>query len=311
MKKHIPVLLKETIEFLKPKEGDVFIDATVGLGGHAEEILKNIGESGLLLGIDRDLKALEIAKRGLDRFRKRVWLVNDDFRNIEKISRRYKLGSVDGILLDLGVSSFQLEDRERGFSFRLEGPLDMRMDRRNKLTASEVVNNYEKDELEKIFKRYGEEKFSRKIAQKIVDKRKEKKIGTTKELRNIILETLPERYKRSLKIDPATKIFQALRIEVNDEINALKEFLPQALRILKKRGRLAIISFHSLEDRIVKEFFKAEEKGCICPKEFPICRCGKKPRLKIITKKPILPSEEEIEINPRARSAKLRVAQKL
>lgn len=308
---HIPVLLKEVIRYLKPKESDVFVDATVGLGGHSKEILKKIGEKGKLLGIDRDEEALEIAEKNLREYRENLKFANVDFRNIGETAKRFSFKNVSGILLDLGVSSFQLDAPERGFSFRLEGSLDMRMDRRKKLTASDIVNGYKREDLEKIFKDYGEEKFSGRIVQAIIEKRKIKKIETTKELREVIIGSLPKRYIKSLKIDPATKIFQALRIEVNDEMNALKEFLPQAASILKKGGRLAVISFHSLEDRIAKEFFKTEARGCICPKEFPICTCGRKPRIKILTRKPIIPGIEEIRENPRSRSAKMRVIERI
>lgn len=307
---HIPVLLKETISFLEPRKGGTFIDATIGMGGHSNEIAKLIGPEGCVLALDKDEEALEVAKEKLKVYRN-IKFVHSDFRDLAEQFYSSGIENPNGILIDLGVSSLQLDRSERGFSFRYDSSLDMRMDQSKDFKASDIVNNYTKKELIRIFKEYSDEVFAKTIAEKIIDYRESKKIETTKELREIVLSSLPKRYIRNLKIDPATKVFQALRIEVNDELEALKTFLPQAVSILKKGGKLAVISFHSLEDRIVKEFFREEAKECVCPKEFPICKCDKKPSLKIITKKPVTVSADELEINPRARSAKLRVAEKI
>ena len=310
MKRHIPVLSKEVLEYLDPKEGDLVIDATVGFGGHSSLLLKKIGTKGQLIGIDKDGEALEATG---DKFKKNknVKLVHGGFEDIEEILEEQKVKEADIILADIGVSSYQIDKAERGFSFREEGPLDMRMDKERNLSAEDIIREYSEEDLVRIFRAYGEERFAKRIARNIVEKREESEIKTTLQLKKIVEESLPVKYRKTLKIDPATKVFQALRIEVNGELEALGGFLPQAIRILKKGGRLAVISFHSLEDRMVKEFFRMEAKECICPSEFPVCRCEKEARVKILTRKPIMGSEEEIKENPRARSAKLRVIEKL
>ncbi|MCL5093905.1 MAG: 16S rRNA (cytosine(1402)-N(4))-methyltransferase RsmH [Patescibacteria group bacterium] len=307
--KHIPVLLNEVIGFIKEDTGLV-VDATVGFGGHAESILMKFPKI-KVIGIDQDKEALDFTKERLEKFRERVQFEKGNFRNLSEIltSLGIKKGTLDFIIADLGISSVQVDRPERGFSFK-KGPLDMRMDQSLKLTAGEIINERKEKELVRIFKEYGEEIFAKKIAKRIIERRKEKEIETTEELREIIISVLPKSYIRKLKIDPATKVFQALRIAVNDELNALKEFLPQALESLKVGGRLGVISFHSLEDRIVKNYMRIESKDCICPKEKIICDCKHIKRLKILTKKPLIPSEKELKQNPRSRSAKLRVAEK-
>lgn len=306
---HKPVLLKETIKFLRPKEGNVFVDGTLGLGGHAEAIIELIGKKGKYVALDRDLQAIIKAKKRLQKH-KNVAVYQANFDQLKEVTGKEGLEKTDGILIDLGVSSLQIDSKERGFSFKKSGPLDMRMGDSD-ITAADIVNEYSAEELADIFKRYGEEKFAKQIAKKIVEKRKERRIENTLELRELVLSALPEKYKSILKKDPATKVFQALRVEVNEELDALGGFLPQALSILKKGGRLAVISFHSLEDRIVKDFIKSKARGCICPRDFPVCKCGNKPKIKVITSKPVVPSEKEKRENPRSRSAKMRVIEKL
>ncbi|MFH1536407.1 MAG: 16S rRNA (cytosine(1402)-N(4))-methyltransferase RsmH [Patescibacteria group bacterium] len=311
MPEHIPVLLKEVIDYLDPKPGENYIDATVGLGGHSRAILEKTSPSGKLLGFDRDPEAIKIAGSNLKSFKNRFELLNDNFVNIENYEHAI-LFPINGILLDLGVSSLQISgDDPRGFSFKEpKRPLDMRMDPRDPLTAADILNKYPTQRLTKIFKEYGEERFAKENACRVVQKRKIKKFVTVQDLLEVIDSTYKNKPKPK-RIHPATKIFQALRIEVNQELESLEKFLPQAFNILPPKGRLAIISFHSLEDRIVKNYFREEAKDCHCPSEIPECRCDHKKLLKIITKKPIVPSEEEINKNPKSRSAKLRIAEKL
>ncbi len=294
------------------KKGDVAVDATLGGGGHSLMILKKILPGGKLFCIDRDEKAIENFKKRIENenFEKSVVLVRDNFSNIAEILERENPGGVDAVLADFGLSSDQLDDVNRGFSFRTEAPLDMRMDRKQKLTAKEVVNNYSEEKLTEIFRKFGDEKYAKRIAKKIVEKRTEKEIENNDELIKIIATTVPESYKRK-KIHFATKVFQAIRMEVNKELESIEKFLRDAVKVLKSGGRLAVISFHSGEDRLVKNFFREMQKGCECPPKFPVCRCGKKSEIKIITKKPIIPSEAEIADNPRARSAKMRVIEKI
>lgn len=313
MSVHKPVLLKESIEALNLKEGDTAVDATLGGGGHTLEILEKIGSQGTLVAIDWDSDAVGNFKKEHERIFSefpRLIIVRDNFVNIKNILAGLNIKSVNGILADLGYSSNQMEDASRGLSFRSDGPLDMRMDRSLSLTAKDVVNTYSEKELEDVIKRFGEERYARKIAAEIVKNRKLKKIETTGMLSEIIFRSVPSRYKR-LRIHPATRTFQALRIEVNKELENLTQFISQATDALFPGGRLAIISFHSLEDRIVKRVYKANAGGCICPGESVKCGCDRQPRAWIITKKPITPGKEEVKMNPRARSAKLRVCEKL
>ena len=303
---HKPVLLKETIDALNLKNDSVVVDATFGGGGHSQEILKII-TNGKLIGIDADQRAIESFEKenGQDA---RIILVNDNFSNLEDILESLKIEKVDAILADLGWSSDQLIGK--GMSFMQDERLDMRLDETQEITAEKVVNDYSEEDLRKIIQDYGEERFAKSVARKIVAKREEKKIETTGELAEIITMAMPDKYKHG-RIHPATRTFQAIRIEVNHELDNLEKFLPAAVAGLKSGGRLAVIAFHSLEDRIVKKIFRENARGCICPPDFPQCVCDQVPIVKVITKKPIVAEEAEILDNPRARSAKLRVAEKL
>lgn len=309
---HQPVLVKEVLEYLNLKSNSNVIDGTIGGGGHAEAILEKIGPNGYLLGFDRDSRAIQAAGEHLARFASRVILIKDSYQNINKNINEYRLRfpfGFNAVLLDLGLSSAQVSAEDaRGFSFKADQPLDMRFGSEFSLTAEEIVNQWRVEDLLRIFKEYGEERYTKLIAQKIITARKVKEIKTTGELVEIIDEVY--RHKQG-RINPVTKIFQALRIAVNDELNVLKSALPQVLEVLGPGGRLAVISYHSLEDRLVKQFFQKEAKNCLCPKEIPVCCCGHQASLKIITKKPIIPSDQEIQANPRSRSAKLRVAEKI
>lgn len=306
---HKSVLLKETIEALNLKEGMIVVDATLGGGGHAREILKKIGDYGKLIAFDWDKEAIERFEGG-DLRKRNVILVNDSFANIRKNLDSLQIEKVDAIVADLGISSDQLDDARRGLSFQQDAPLDMRLDRSRSLTAAEVVNSYSEEDLKKIIREYGDEKFASRIASAIAKARNEAPIKDTKQLAKLIVDAVPEMYRRG-RIHPATKTFQALRIEVNGELDAIKAFIPEAIEKLAPKGRLAIISFHSGEDSIVKNMLREYARGCICPPEMPVCVCGIKPKVKLITRKPMFPSEEEIARNPRSRSAKLRVAEKL
>ncbi|HRZ95415.1 MAG TPA: 16S rRNA (cytosine(1402)-N(4))-methyltransferase RsmH [Candidatus Moranbacteria bacterium] len=321
MSLHKPVLLKETVELLNIKEGSIVVDATLGGGGHSREILRKIGEKGTLVSIDADAEAIKnFTEFPISNFQfpnnfqipifkfQNVYLVNDNFSNLGAILEAASIRKVDAILADLGWSSDQLEGR--GMSFLKDEPLDMRFDSNQKLAAREVVNEYSQEDLERILKEYGEERFAKNISRKIVEYRKDKIIETTGELAEIIKSAVPEKYKHG-KINSATRTFQAIRVEVNGELDNLEKFIPKSIEALISGGRLAIISFHSLEDRIVKNIFRENAGGCICPKNFPQCICGKIPKVKIITKKPIVPEEKELENNPRARSARLRICEKI
>lgn len=317
---HIPVLLKEVIEFLEPEPGQNFVDCTIGEGGHSLAIFERIapvpiyrGQGGKILGIDLSPELLEIVKDKIrtSEFKKledNFILVNDNFRNLKKIVEKYNFKKVSGVLLDLGFSSWHIEKSGRGFSFSRDEPLLMTYNA-DAILAQEIINHWSWVQLVKIFRDYGEEKYSRRIAKEIVKQREIKKITTSKQLADLIVKIYPKKYL--LKIHPATKVFQALRIAVNKELENLEKVLPQIFEVLMPGGRAVIISYHSLEDRIVKNFFRRESKNCICSPNLPICQCGHKKILKIITKKPITPREEEIKTNPRARSAKLRVAEKM
>ncbi len=302
---HVPVLSKEVIKGLQAKAGGSYIDCTVGLGGHAKAILQNILPGGRLLGIDMDPEALLIAKKRLRNYGDAVILVNDNFTNLEAICSKYKFQPVDGILFDLGVSSWQLDSPQRGFSFQSEAPLDMRFAPGQGPTAAEIINSYSEKELVRIIKEYGEESHSRQIASLIVQSRP---IYSTSELARLVKHALRYRYS---KINPATKTFMAFRIAVNHELENLKISLEQVTKLLRSQGRLVVISYHSLEDRIVKQFMKREASDCLCPPEALICRCGHKASLRLIAKKVIKPSLSEVENNPRSRSGKMRVAERL
>jgi 16S rRNA (cytosine1402-N4)-methyltransferase len=301
---HLPVLLDEVIAALRPRAGGRYIDGTLGGGGHAEAILKATGLTGQLLGLDVDPSTLQDARRRLAEFGERVQLLQTNFDRLEDLAALHTIRAVDGILLDLGLSSLQLDQPQRGFSFQVDGPLDMRLDPASKPKAADLVNNLAETALADLIYRYGEERFSRRIARAIVRARP---VNSTKELANVVARAAGGR--RGQKIHPATRTFQALRIAVNDELGALERVLPQALKLLAPGGRLAVISFHSLEDRLVKQFFQREASDCICPPRQPVCTCKHKSTIRIITKRPITASPSEVARNPRARSAKLRVAE--
>jgi 16S rRNA (cytosine1402-N4)-methyltransferase len=304
---HVPVLLDEVRAALKPQPGQWFIDGTLGAGGHAQAVLEATAPDGRLLGLDADPQALEIARQRLTAYQDRVHFVNANFAELAEVARREGFLPVQGVLLDLGFSSLQLEDAGRGFAFQVEGPLDMRYDPRTPTTAHALVNNLDPADLADLIYRYGEERHSRAIARAIVAARP---IQTTTQLAEVISRAVGGR--RGARIHPATRTFQALRIAVNDELSALARALPAAVNLLSPGGRLVVLTFHSLEDRIVKEFFVREARDCICPQgryELP-CTCGHRATLHIITRKPITSSVREIQTNPRARSAKLRVAER-
>ncbi|MBE3554752.1 MAG: 16S rRNA (cytosine(1402)-N(4))-methyltransferase RsmH [Thermicanus sp.] len=306
---HRTVLLQEAVEALQIKENGIYVDGTLGGGGHSEAILSRL-KNGLLIGIDQDDRAIAAAVERLHPGENRLLLVRDNFVHMDEILKEQGIEKVDGFLFDLGVSSPQLDEEERGFRYQEDAPLDMRMDRRQTLTAYEVVNEWPEGELARIIREYGEERFARSIARRIVERRKTAPIATTGELVEVIKEAIPAPARRTGP-HPAKRTFQAIRIAVNRELEVLGRVLHLAIGRLKPGGRIAVISFHSLEDRIVKETFQEYAAGCTCPPDFPVCVCGKEPIVKIITRKPILPSEEEIGRNPRARSAKLRVAEKV
>lgn len=310
--KHIPVLLHETIESLNVKDNGIYIDGTIGGGGHSFEIAKLLRpEKGAkLIGLDQDEDAIESSKNKLAPYQSLLSVVRSNYSNIKAVLDELNVEFADGILLDLGVSSHQLDEAERGFSYMDDAPLDMRMDRRNTLSAYEVVNGYSEHDLFRIIRDYGEDRFAQNIAKNIVKKREEGPIKTTFELRDIISASIPMKVKKTGG-HPAKRTFQAVRIEVNHELDVLEDTLDTMIDILAPGGRLCIITFHSLEDRIVKNIFKRNENPCTCPPDFPVCVCGKKSKGRVITRKPILPTPEEMETNPRSKSAKLRVFEKV
>lgn len=307
---HQSVLLKETIELLEPEKGGIFVDCTLGLGGHSEAILQS-SPNIELIGIDQDTEAIGFAKKRLERFGNRFKIFHANFSEVEEVLKQAKIEKVDGILADLGISSLQLDSETRGFSFRFDAPLDMRMDANSESeTAAEILETLSEFEIARIIYEYGEERFSRRIAKRIVDRRANgKSLQTTKELADLVYGAVPRNKKD--KIHPATKTFQALRIAVNHELEILENFLRTAIDKLNVNGRLAVISFHSLEDRIVKRTFLKLSGKCECPPKFPTCICGAEKKVEILTRKPIVPQEFEVENNPRARSAKLRVCQRV
>lgn len=307
--KHNSVLLRECVDALRVSDGGIYVDGTLGGGGHSYAILSR-SDNCSLIGIDRDREAIAAASKRLGPFGDRVTVVNRNFCEIKDILREQGIDEIDGAVLDLGVSSYQLDNAERGFSYMGNARLDMRMDTTQGKTAYDVVNSYSAEELAEIFFAYGEEKWSKRIAEFIVRKRSEKPVETTLELVDIIKAAIPKKARQDGG-HPAKRVFQAIRIEVNNELNMLEDAVKDFISCLKSGGRLAIITFHSLEDRIVKKAYKDLAQGCTCPKEFPICVCGKVPEIKIISKKPVLPSENELGENSRAKSAKLRIAEKL
>lgn len=307
---HETVLKEKAVEALHIRKDGIYIDCTLGGAGHSLLIANQLDATGTLIGLDRDQQAIEAASKKLQAAKCQVYLRKTNFQRIQEVTDEFGIQQVDGILFDLGVSSPQLDQKERGFSYHHEAPLDMRMDQDQKFSAWELVNEWEEERIVDILFRYGEERFSRRIAQHIVRERKRKPIQTTTELVEIIKQAIPARARRTGP-HPARRTFQAIRIAVNNELQELEQALEQALPLLKNKGRICVITFHSLEDRICKNFFKTHAQGCICPPHFPICSCNHQPLLKIITKKPIYPSKEEIQRNKRARSAKLRVAEKI
>ena len=307
---HIPVMAKEVAQELALNPGDIVVDCTIGLGGHAQYFLDAIEPNGKVIGIDKDEDAVEIAYGRLEKAKDRCICIKNDFKNIKKTIDSLGIKRVHAVFFDLGVSFLQLDTASRGFSFMKDGPLDMRMDRETELTAYKVVNEFSEEQLEEIIRSYGEERFADRVAKAIVDERNNSPILSTASLARTVTKCIGH-YYRKLKIHPATRTFQAIRIHINRELESLKAALPDAIDMLFPSGRIAVISFHSLEDRIVKETFKQLEKGCICPPDFPICKCEKVPQLKILTSKPLVATPEEIEKNPLCRSAKLRVAEKI
>ncbi len=307
---HRSVLLDECIEGLNIKPDGIYVDGTAGGGGHSFHIAKALTSGGRLIAIDQDAAAIEAAGKRLEPFSDRVTVVRSNFSEVGGVLDNLGIEKIDGILMDLGVSSYQLDTPERGFSYNADAPLDMRMDDRNPLDASVVVNTYSEEKLREIIFGYGEERFGGRIASEIVKARSVRKIENTGELVDIIKRAMPAAAKQGGH-HPAKRTFQAIRIEVNSELGVITPAIESAVRYLGEGGRIAIITFHSLEDRIVKQAYAGLAAGCTCPKNFPVCVCGNKPKLKVITRKPILPSETELEENPRSRSAKLRVAEKI
>ena len=303
---HKSVLLNETIDALQIKPDGIYVDGTLGGGGHSYEICKRLSDKGRLIGIDQDAAAIEAATERLGEFKDRVTIIRSNYCEMKRQLNSIGVTAVDGIILDLGVSSYQLDTAERGFTYREDVPLDMRMDQRQTRTAKDIVNDYSEMELYRIIRDYGEDKFAKNIAKHIVQARQEKPLETTGELIQAIKAAIPMKV-RAVGGHPAKKTFQAIRIELNNELGVLKDSLDDMVDLLNDKGRLCIITFHSLEDRIVKNHFRTSENPCICPKEFPVCVCGRISKGKVITRKPILPGEEELEENSRSKSAKLRV----
>jgi len=306
---HKPVLLKECIEGLNIKQDGIYLDGTLGRAGHSLEIVKRLN-SGRLIAIDRDETAIRESSERLREYADKITFFHGNFKDVKQILSGLNIKKIDGMLFDLGVSSPQLDDAKRGFSYMADAPLDMRMDESLGLSAFEVVNSWDEQKLKKIFYEYGEERYAPRIAYNIIKKRAVKPISTTLELVDIIRGSMPPAALRE-KQHPAKRTFQAIRIAVNDELGSISGMLSDATDMLAKGGRLAVISFHSLEDRLVKNAMQSGEKGCTCPKDLPMCVCGFVPKLKILTKKPVTASEEELKENPRSRSAKLRIAEKL
>lgn len=306
--KHIPIMLDEVISGLNINPCDVYFDGTLGGAGHSQQILKRLS-SGMLIGCDKDQEALDVSAERLQKIGENFKLVHDDYKNFKHILKQLNIDGVDGILLDLGVSSYQLDNASRGFSYRFDAPLDMRMDKTSSLTAGMVVNTYSKENLEKILFEYGEEPFTKQIVKNIILAREKKRIDTTFELVDIIKQSVPAKVLKNGH--PAKRVFQAIRIEVNGELKNLENALFDMIDSLNKGGRIAVITFHSLEDRIVKNVFKKCATNCLCPPTFPVCVCGHKANLKLITKKPVEPSLLERQQNTRSQSAKLRIAEKI
>ncbi|MCI7412306.1 16S rRNA (cytosine(1402)-N(4))-methyltransferase RsmH [Hornefia butyriciproducens] len=308
--RHTPVLLDQCIENLNIRPDGIYVDGTLGGGGHSFHICERLSEQGMLIGIDRDRDALEAAEKRLREFSCRKYFVQSNYADIRTVLAEKGIEKIDGALLDIGVSSFQLDNAERGFSYMQDAPLDMRMNREDDLTAYDVVNSYDRDELTRIIREYGEERWASRIAAFIVRARAEKPVESTSELVELIKEAIPARARRSGP-HPAKRTFQAIRIEVNDELGELSRAVDEYLDVMNPGGRLCIITFHSLEDRIVKQKLQKRADPCTCPPEFPVCVCGKKADIRKVTRKPIVAEASELDLNPRARSAKLRVCEKI
>ncbi len=306
---HFSVMLEECMENLNITRGGVYVDGTAGGGGHSRAICERLG-SGLLVAIDQDSDAIKAAEQRLSDYSDMVKIVRNNFSNLGDVCRELGIEQIDGLLLDLGVSSYQLDTAERGFSYRYDAPLDMRMDKRVSKSAFDVVNSYSADDLKRVIYDFGEERFAPKIVSEIIKTREKAPVNSTGELVDIIKRSLPS-FARKDELNSVKRVFQAIRIEVNSELDVIAPTIRTAVNLLKTGGRIAVITFHSLEDRIVKQTFASLASGCTCPKDFPVCVCGNKPKVKIISKKPILPSNEELAVNSRSKSAKLRVVEKI
>ena len=307
---HEPIMLEEVIDGLRIRPDGIYVDGTLGGAGHSDRIAERLNEKGMLIGIDQDGDAIAAASKRLNKYGEKVRIVRSNYAAMRSVLEGMNIHRVNGILLDLGVSSYQLDNAERGFSYREDAPLDMRMDQRNARTARDIVNDCSEKELYHIIRNYGEDKFAKNIARHIAARRKEKAIETTGELTEIIKAAIPAKV-RARGGHPAKKTFQAIRIELNQELNVLKDHLADMIDLLDDGGRICVITFHSLEDRIVKNIFRTSENPCICPPEFPVCTCGRVSKGRVVTRKPLLPSDEEMERNPRAKSAKLRIFERL
>ena len=303
---HVSVLLHETVDGLNVRPDGTYVDATLGGGGHAYEVCSRLSDKGRFIGIDQDADAIEAAGKRLEGFGEKVTIIRSNYRDMKPELRKRGIDSVDGIVLDLGVSSYQLDTAERGFSYRADAPLDMRMDQRQKMTARDIVNGYSETELYRVIRDYGEDRFAKNIAKHIVAERGKHPIETTGQLNEIISHAIPMKIQKTSG-HPSKRTFQAIRIELNHELDVLRNSLDDMIDMLRPGGRICIITFHSLEDRIVKSAFRRNEDPCICPKNFPVCVCGRTSKGKVITRKPILPSEEEMASNSRSKSAKLRI----
>ncbi|MCI9018631.1 MAG: 16S rRNA (cytosine(1402)-N(4))-methyltransferase RsmH [Lachnospiraceae bacterium] len=307
---HVSVLLRETIEQLNIRPDGIYVDGTLGGGGHAFEVCSRLSDKGRLIGIDQDADAIAAAGKRLQKFKDRVTIVRSNYCNMRRELQRLGIERVDGIVLDLGVSSYQLDSAGRGFTYREDAPLDMRMDQRQTRTARTIVNEYSEQELFRVIRDYGEDKFAKNIAKHIAAARAKKPIETTGELTEIIRGAIPAKVRMNGG-HPAKKTFQAIRIELNKELEVLKDSLDDMIDLLKPGGRICVITFHSLEDRIVKTIFKTNENPCTCPSNFPVCVCGNKPKGRLVVKKPIVPGEEELTKNKRSKSSKLRVFERI
>lgn len=308
--KHTSVLLHETVDGLNVRPDGIYVDATLGGGGHAFEVCSRLGGKGRFIGIDQDADAIEAAKKRLEGFGEKVTIIRSNYRDMKPQLQKRGIDSVDGIVVDLGVSSYQLDTADRGFSYRVDAPLDMRMDQRQEMTARDIVNDYSEADLYRVIRDYGEERFAKNIAKHIVEARQKAPVETTGQLNEIIRRSIPMKIQKTSG-HPSKRTFQAIRIELNSELEVLKCSLDDMIDMLRPGGRICIITFHSLEDRIVKSTFRKNEDPCICPANFPVCVCGRTSKGKVITRKPILPSEEEMESNSRSKSAKLRIFERI